>query len=1101
MCPMSASATAPSDLKQSISPEIQPGLLKALTTAYAMLLKRQRTASSAYVRWTAAHSRAHEFAWMAPGQEQLLSRGQTITITSTDHIRDDVNKMMATIELNPYERELVYGYPYIIAQIEGKPVRAPLFTIPVTITTDGGHLTIAASEEVIRFNSLPHRSDFDTPAHELALSRLIEATPELPLSTSSLQTFCAAICRELGVVNAARLDGTLEVPPAQPRASMPLTLIDNAACFIAPKTSYFLVSDLESIGGVPDESVSATALGWLLGKRPPEPTSDIFQDRKKLFYPFPSNPSQRRVAHLVDDPKSRITVVQGPPGTGKSLTIANLACHLIATGKRVLITSQKDKALSVVDDLLSRLDFPQLPMTLLRQDRESRQELRERLERVQKDRSAAESRIDLDKQLGTFTDIVERYEVETDLFHNALVAEHAVHHSERAFQQAAGFFARLSCKWKLIWTLRSAERSARLRSDSLGEITNATRTQLQAEAISVLAKAAEHRTCEATKTERNQLREFSKLLGRNQANFKNYPVFDRMKAEPDRCEMLLKILPCWIMTPDDVARLFPCKPGLFDVVIIDEASQCDLPSMAPVLFRAKQAVVAGDSKQMQAQRFAFTSNQVAAQAWTEQGLDRLDPDRWLDPSKIDLLQLASIRMDEEAFLDEHYRSLPAIIGFSNHRWYGDRLRIMRDAEDKRVGDPGAPAIALHRVNGEVNPGTQENYLEAGALVAQLRSLLEHPGYADSSFGIICLFEEQMRLVNDLTAEQISEELRAAHQLVVVNPDGFQGDERDVILYSLSFDAKGMSQAALSARQADREHIQGMLNVAFTRARDEMHIFHSADLNEFIMSSGSGTIRDWLEHCSKQQFASSAPTPSQQIAKAQSDFEAQVLTALTSKGVGVIAQYPCCGYSIDIVAERDDVRVAIECDGEVWHLDEHGKLKAEDLERQEVLERAGWHVIRVPYRGWRENPDGQIDRVLNALTLLAEPADSVREDIPVGSEIQNHPIVSEPTAHPIVTVDKFEHAIIEGLKNGNKSRDEVFRSARGAMGYSRMGNQIHASLQAAAQRLQDRGIIRAEEDELFFSDDNARRSSYRLGATAFQPRRRNRRRSYSRYGRW
>jgi superfamily I DNA and/or RNA helicase len=130
-----------------------------------------------------------------------------------------------------------------------------------------------------------------------------------------------------------------------------------------------------------------------------------------------------------------------------------------------------------------------------------------------------------------------------------------------------------------------------------------------------------------------------------------------MKADPSRCEMLLKILPCWIMSPDDVARLFPCTPGLFDVVIIDEASQCDLPSMTPVLYRAKQAIIAGDSKQMQAQRFAFTSNQVAAQAWREQGLDKLDPDGWLDPARVDLLQLASIRGSEEAFLDEHFRSL------------------------------------------------------------------------------------------------------------------------------------------------------------------------------------------------------------------------------------------------------------------------------------------------------------------------------------------------------------------------------------------------------------------------------------------------------------
>jgi hypothetical protein len=116
--------------------------------------------------------------------------------------------------------------------------------------------------------------------------------------------------------------------------------------------------------------------------------------------------------------------------------------------------------------------------------------------------------------------------------------------------------------------------------------------------------SAEDRVAEATRDERNNLHEFAKLLGRDQGSAKNFSVFDRLKRDPERCHSLLKILPCWIMTPDDVARLFPCEPGLFDVVIIDEASQCDLPSMMPVLYRAKQAIIAGDSKQMQSQRFA-----------------------------------------------------------------------------------------------------------------------------------------------------------------------------------------------------------------------------------------------------------------------------------------------------------------------------------------------------------------------------------------------------------------------------------------------------------------------------------------------------------------
>ena len=284
-------------------------------------------------------------------------------------------------------------------------------------------------------------------------------------------------------------------------------------------------------------------------------------------------------------------------------------------------------------------------------------------------------------------------------------------------------------------------------SDELGDQTSRRREELLKRSVHILSSAAEHRTGKATRGERNQLKEFSKLLGRNQTSFKNFSVFDRMKADPERCEMLLKILPCWIMSPDDVARLFPCKPGLFDVVIIDEASQCDLPSMTPVLYRAKQAIIAGDSKQMQAQRFAFTAAQVAAQAWREHGLEKLDPDGNFDPGKVSLLELAAVRGSEEAFLDEHFRSLPGIISFSNDRWYRSRMRLMRDPDDRRVGDPDAPLCRLHHVQGAlVTPNTQENLVEAQAVVTQLRSLMANPGYSDASFGVVCLFEQQVGVI-------------------------------------------------------------------------------------------------------------------------------------------------------------------------------------------------------------------------------------------------------------------------------------------------------------------------------------------------------------------
>src|SRR5581483_1791302 len=128
----------------------------------------------------------------------------------------------------------------------------------------------------------------------------------------------------------------------------------------------------------------------------------------------------------------------------------------------------------------------------------------------------------------------------------------------------------------------------------------------------------------------------------------------------------------------------------------------------------------------------------------------------------------------DVLLDEHFRCLPPIIEFSNERWYGSRLRIMTDERRKRFGPPDQPVIELHQIpDAEVREGGQENQREAEALVAKLGELLSHPTYATATFGVVCLFDDQVALVRDLVTEEVGQELWERHQLVVVNPDGFQ----------------------------------------------------------------------------------------------------------------------------------------------------------------------------------------------------------------------------------------------------------------------------------------------------------------------------------------
>jgi hypothetical protein len=210
---------------------LQQDLVASLTSAYAMLMKRQRTASAAFVRWSTANRRAHEFAWLEPGKELILSEAKEIHITADHPLHDSLNKMRSTIELNPYERELLYGYPYVVGHVHDVPIRAPLLTIPIVITSKGNTLIVGANEELVRFNSLPFRSEFDTAAHELVLNRLIDATPAFPVNQTSLKEFCANVSRELHVAIKGMLDFIIKDSPQQPQGPTQLSIVDCAACF------------------------------------------------------------------------------------------------------------------------------------------------------------------------------------------------------------------------------------------------------------------------------------------------------------------------------------------------------------------------------------------------------------------------------------------------------------------------------------------------------------------------------------------------------------------------------------------------------------------------------------------------------------------------------------------------------------------------------------------------------------------------------------------------------------------------------------------------------------------------------------------------------
>jgi hypothetical protein len=341
-------------MDESVSEQLDPAMRAALCRTYADLLRRQRTAATPFAHWSKATKREHEFVWLGGtlAKEQLmLGSSKALVVKPGQALWDPLHKMYGTATLNPYEREILYGFPYVVGRVGTTTVRGPLLTLAVEVTAEGDHLEVRVADDLVRFNSLPFRTEGETDAHNAALNRILEQTPALPLSPAALATFVGVIHRELpDLVVDASLDGLLVGPPNEPRAREPLRLIDQAALFVAPKTNYFLRSDLDQIAG--DGAGGCGALTPLIRGPGDEAQIDISNeqiDSARIVFPFPSNRAQRRVALMLEDDTTHVVCVEGPPGTGKSLTIANLACHLAASGKRVLITSQKDKALEVVD--------------------------------------------------------------------------------------------------------------------------------------------------------------------------------------------------------------------------------------------------------------------------------------------------------------------------------------------------------------------------------------------------------------------------------------------------------------------------------------------------------------------------------------------------------------------------------------------------------------------------------------------------------------------------------------------------------------------------------------------------------------------------------
>lgn len=728
----------------------------------------------------------------------------------------------------------------------------------------------------------------------------------------------------------------------------------------------------------------------------------------KDFYPVTPlslSDSQEKVIKNIEN--NKFIAVQGPPGTGKSQTIVNLVAHLIANGKTVLVASRMDKAVDVVADRLNELGAPFLALRAGRLNYQRQlsyqlqdllsgkvdidseyedslfvgvDDMKNHINILKESENKCEKIIKLENDWRSLSAETQMQEasigdmqfIKTTLKKPELDAISATIKTLEHNMEKTGFFANIANygavnSLKKILKMKSFdvtfESLTRLKQelDVAGMVYNLRKIEAEiqktgnlhvlTEQIKQLKKKQKPLAINILK---NRRREALKGILRDQIKCQRLKVHalslvstkKRQQShimETEDFKPILEAFPCWCVTTFAISGSLPLKPGLFDVAIIDEASQCDIASCFPILFRAKKAVIVGDDKQLP--HLSFLEKAKEQSFLSQYGIPEKYQLMWRFRTN-SMFDLADYYSMNSVMLDEHFRSLPPIIEFSNREFYGGRMRVMK----KDVGDD-LVLETVHVPDGKVDFDATRNLPEIEALVKRLYDIIVEDERKNPdnpvSIGIISPFRAQVEQLKVSVAKVLSDHMIKKHQIEIGTAHTFQGDERDIILMSWAFANNSFPQSLTFLQKPN------LFNVAISRARYKVINFVSKDPKELQ----DGLFRDYMsyveEYTNKREALKNCKID-ENIYK--NSLEREIAEQIRSLGHTVKAGIEIAGLSADLLV---DDKFVIEVDG----VEDNMKQSVSNMKKQAILERCGFAVRRVTYREWQYSSKACLDRLL------------------------------------------------------------------------------------------------------------------------------------------
>ena len=458
-----------------------------------------------------------------------------------------------------------------------------------------------------------------------------------------------------------------------------------------------------------------------------------------------------------------------------------------------------------------------------------------------------------------------------------------------------------------------------------------------------------------------------------------------------------KALPCWAVTSLSARGRVPFTAGEFDLVVIDEASQCDIASALPLLFRAKRAVVLGDPQQLR-HICRLSVNRDQALMVRHNVLDKPGPSWGYRANGLFDLAAARAKSGSIVALRDHHRSHSDIINFSNNFFYEGKLRVATDY--RRLKRPKGPAVRWINVKGTVvrpSTGGAANQAEAIAVVEELRRIAITERF-EGEMGVVTPFRAQANLIEELIArDDTLAPILALRNFISETAHKFQGDERDVILFSPVV-SRGTPVSATGFLKTQGN----IFNVGITRARGALVVVGDSAA---CAASEVRYLSEFARYVAEHDRASSATAPTlpedsgrdyPAVARPElvSDWEKVFYSALVDAGLRPVPQFTIDQYILDFALIcPNGRRLNIEIDGERYHRDWDGELVRRDQLRNLRLIEMGWDVIRLWVYEVRDRLPDCVSRVTRWAKVADASPDIVSESpssVPVKLLVANRP---------------------------------------------------------------------------------------------------------------